>query len=55
MGQTGQLGKQQPKKKKPSKEQLLQDALQKQKSDTSAETQVLTMICFLSSASLRDI
>ena len=38
----GQTGKQQPKKKKPSKEQLLQDALQKQKqkSDISAETQV---------------
>jgi hypothetical protein len=48
MGQTGQLGKQQPKKKKPSKEQLLQEALQKQKqkSDTSAETQVLMAIFF---------
>lgn len=49
MGQTSQLGKQQPKKKKPSKEQLLQDALQKQKQkgDVSAETQVLMMIFFL--------
>jgi hypothetical protein len=57
MGQTGQLGKQQPKKKKPSKEQLLQDALQKQKqkSDMSAETQVLMMVLLLLSASLHEV
>ena len=57
MGQTGQLGKQQPKKKKASKEQLLQDALQKQKQkgDISDETQVLMMILFLLSVSLHDI
>lgn len=40
MGQTGQLSKQQNKKKKPTKEQLLQEAVQKQKqkSDNSADT-----------------
>ena len=42
MSQTGQLGKQQPKKKKASKEQLLQEALQKQKqkNDGAADFQV---------------
>ena len=44
MGQAGQLGKQQPRKKKPSKEQLLQDALQKQKQKSdSSDAQVLTI------------
>lgn len=43
MGVTGQLGKQEPKKKKPSKEQLLQDALQKQKQKSDqSDVQVLT-------------
>ena len=43
MGQNGQLGKQPHKKRKASKEQLLQEALQrqKQKAEHPADTQVL--------------
>ena len=41
MGTAGQSGTQHKKKKKPSKEQLLQEAVQKQTADGAAEPQVV--------------